>query len=1113
MAKKNKSLKAISILVIEDNPGDARLIEEYLKMDTSVNYSISFTSTLAESLNTLSNQKFDVVLVDLGLPDSQGIYTFQEIINASPRSPIVIITGTDNENIGIEAIRDGAQNYMVKNQINSTLLVRTIKFAIEIKRKNVELKESREKYCSIFEGAASLILSVNPSGEILECNNRIRLLLGYNKEEVIGQSINMIIHPDSYEKAKKSMSEVFENGVLCTGEYKMKRKDGAAIFVNIHSSALQDENNKNVIASCIVDDITQRILYEKNQLFTTKILSILNRRNEWHKLITDILTEIREFSGIEAVGIRNKEGEDYPYFNSVGFSDSFIKKENFLCARNLKGELVYDSDGKTILECMCGNIISKRTDSTLSFFTEAGSFWTNSTTDLLATTTDKERQTHTRNHCNVAGYESVALIPLISENEIMGLLQLNDKRKNMFTEEMVHFFEEIGLTIGIAFKRIKAEKRIKDNEEKFSKAFQTSPYAITITCAKDGRFIDVNDTFTPITGFTREESLANSSVGLQIWVNSEDRKSIVTALTEGKEVIGREFQFRKKNGNIITGLFSARFITLNNEQFILSSINDITQRKISEEALSNERYLMYTLMNNVPENIFFKDRESRFIRISKAQANTFGLNDPSEAEGKTDFNFFTEEHARQAYEDELEIIRTGQPISKEEKETWVNRPDTWVLTTKLPLHDKDRNIIGTFGISIDITERKQAEIILHEKSQKIEAQNEKLLGTNEELKQAKEKAEESDKLKTAFLHNISHEIRTPMNAIVGFSGFLNDPGLTADKRKHFTDIIVQSSNQLLSIITNIVDIATLEAGQERVQETNINLNVICKLIYEQYLSKAQSLSITLQYKTTLSEDEAGISTDKTKLIQVLSNIIGNSLKFTLQGYINFGYQLKNDYIEFFVEDTGIGIKEEMHEEIFKRFSQVDGSYTRDFGGSGLGLSISKAYIEMLGGKMWLISQLDKGSTFYFTIPYKKTMSDGLSFNKPAREIKIEYDKPKTLLIAEDEDFNYMLLEELLADINSKILRARNGIEAVEICKSNQHIDLVLMDIKMPLMSGYEATKQIREFLPNLPIIAQTAYTTDFDKKKALSCGCNDFISKPLEKKLLVSKINEQLHKT
>jgi PAS domain S-box-containing protein len=412
----------------------------------------------------------------------------------------------------------------------------------------------------------------------------------------------------------------------------------------------------------------------------------------------------------------------------------------------------------------------------------------------------------------------------------------------------------------------------------------------------------------------------------------------------------------------------------------------------------------------------------------------------------------------------------------------------------------------------DITQRKLAEQELIIANKELLFQNEEKAKRATELVIAKERAEESDHLKTAFLHNISHEIRTPMNAIVGFSGFLNDPDLDPEKRKYFIDIIMQSSDQLLSIISDIVSIATIEAGQERIIEKEIELNAILMLLHEQFLLKANEQSVCLTLKSFLPAHEVWIKTDETKLVQVLTNLISNALKFTKQGYVNFGSKVNDNELEFYVEDTGLGIALEMQEEIFKRFRQVETSAARQFGGSGLGLSISKAYVELFGGKMWLKSELGKGSTFYFTIPYIKAQKNILSEMQFGSKFKSEIKEPKTILIAEDEDSNFMLLEELLSGLNIHIIRAINGLEAVEICKTNTHIDLVLMDIKLPLMDGYEATKQIKVFMPNLPIIAQTAYFTDIDKSKALACGCIDFISKPIKRELLFSKIVVQLAK-
>ncbi|NOU16947.1 MAG: response regulator [Bacteroidales bacterium] len=412
-------------------------------------------------------------------------------------------------------------------------------------------------------------------------------------------------------------------------------------------------------------------------------------------------------------------------------------------------------------------------------------------------------------------------------------------------------------------------------------------------------------------------------------------------------------------------------------------------------------------------------------------------------------------------------------------------------------------------------ERKKADLLIQENTEQLKVQNielheliKELSQTNTELVIAKEKAEESDRLKTAFLHNISHEIRTPMNAIIGFSEFLNDLEFLPEKRKHFTDIIVQNCYQLLSIISDIISIATIEAGQAKITENEVDLNSTLRLLHEQFLLKDQKKNVILILKNTLLNGEVNITSDETKLVQILTNLIGNALKFTQQGYVNFGYKLKSNELEFFVEDTGIGIPPEMHQVIFNRFRQVDDT-AQQFGGSGLGLSISKAYVELMGGKMWLKSELGKGSTFYFTIPYKKVQRTTLLGKQSINAIKFENKTTITLLIAEDEESNFMLLEEFLTGLNIEIVWAKNGLEAIEICKT-QGIDLILMDLKMPVMDGYEATMRIKNFKPNMPVIAQTAYTTDLDRNKALACGCSDFITKPLKRELLISKIKKHL---
>jgi len=406
-------------------------------------------------------------------------------------------------------------------------------------------------------------------------------------------------------------------------------------------------------------------------------------------------------------------------------------------------------------------------------------------------------------------------------------------------------------------------------------------------------------------------------------------------------------------------------------------------------------------------------------------------------------------------------------------------------------------------------EKRAAELVIANKE--LVFQNEEKEKRAAELVIAKEKAEESDQLKTAFLHNISHEIRTPISAIVGFSGFLKDPELRPEKRNNFADIVIKSSEQLLSIITDIISIATIEAGQQKIHEKEINLNSNIQLLYSQYITKATHLEIKLDFNTTLPNNEAFIKTDGTKLLEILSNLIGNSLKFIKQGSIEFGYHLKENMLEFYVKDTGIGIPKEMQEIIFDRFRQVESGPERDYGGSGLGLSISKSQVELLGGKIWLNSELGKGSTFYFTIPYHKSIENNSS-KKELETTNVKVKKTKTLLIAEDEENNFLLLTAFLTDANITVLWAKNGLQAVKLFKENPQIDLILMDIKMPKMGGYEATKIIRELNPQIPVIAQTAYSTDSDKNEGIQFGFNEFLIKPINRHLFLSKINDYLYK-
>ena len=625
---------------------------------------------------------------------------------------------------------------------------------------------------------------------------------------------------------------------------------------------------------------------------------------------------------------------------------------------------------------------------------------------------------------------------------------------------------------------------------------------------KDGRYVYVNQRFCELKGLTEEEILGKDPQELAAYEAQKDKsggyltepvqRTMVKQGTDHHEWILRhgmpivvEEAYTHRDGHV--DYFQVvKTPILDPQGNVIGSQGmqfDITQHKRTEEALLAEQYLLNAFMDNTPDLVYFKDAESRIIRFNKAYLRAQRATDERAILGKTDFDFFTAEHAKEAFEDEQSIMRTGEPlINIEEKETWQDGRVTWSLTSKFPLRNKEGLITGTFGVSRDITAQKLLE---------------------QELIAAKLKAEESDRLKTAFLHNISHEIRTPMNAIMGFSGFLSDPDMSEEQKTHFAQVIQQSSQQLLSIIDDIVRIATIEAGQEKLNENELHLNNLLVFLREQFAAKAGVKNLSFEMMPGLDDDRSLIIADETKLMQILSNLLENAIKFTREGQVLVGYTLKHGQLEFFVKDTGIGIPESMHETIFNRFSQVESSISRQFGGSGLGLSISKAYVDLQGGKIWVESEPGEGSSFYFTLPYRHVSHANNRTDVSPITLQTEEGQGTTFLVAEDEDLNFMLVRELLRKFEVKIIRAVNGAEAVEIARTTK-VDMVLMDLKMPVMDGFEATRTIKSFLPDLPILALTAYSLEADRERAIQSGCADVIVKPINREYLYERLNAYL---
>jgi len=527
---------------------------------------------------------------------------------------------------------------------------------------------------------------------------------------------------------------------------------------------------------------------------------------------------------------------------------------------------------------------------------------------------------------------------------------------------------------------------------------------------------------------------------------------------------------------------------------VFGMARDISKEKNAILDLQAEQEYFRTLMDNIPDTIYFKDTLSRFTRINKAKARSIGLQNPADAIGKTDFDFFEKGKAQEAFNDEADIFRTGKSlVDKIEKLRDRQGNDYWVSATKIPVRNKNGQITGLVGISKNITD---------------------FIITENKLEEAKKKAEESDRLKTAFLANMSHDIRTPMNGIVGFANLLKNDNLDPQTRNEYLGIINSCSNTLLTLIDDIIDISKIEASQLKILESKCHLNVLLRDLYKNFdkirLANRKN-HINLIMKPASQDEHFVIITDPNRLQQILTNLIGNALKFTDEGYVEFGYDIKNSFLEFYVKDTGIGIPESMHKAIFERFVKVEDKNSMNPQGTGLGLAISSQLVKLMGGDIRVESIPRKGSTFFFTLPFVPAQDTQALWNSNMPDESLNW-SGKSVLIAEDEESNFIFLRESLKNTGIKVVRAKNGEEVLALFRENPSFDLVLMDIKMPVMDGYTTTIRLRAMDSRIPVIAQTAFAMIEDRQKALQVGCNDFICKPIIREQLLNMMKHYIEK-
>jgi len=920
-------------------------------------------------------------------------------------------------------------------------------YIIDITKNILEKKaltKSENLNRSITQTAADAIITVNSNGLINSWNLAATKIFGYSEKETIGKKIADII-PESKEIIENAIGNPLESKELTalfgrTLELTAIHKNTSSIPIELSLSKY--EFSDEIFFTAIVRDIRIR----KRNEHTLKKLSTAVRHSPSVIVITDVEGKIEyvnpKFTELTKYTLKEVRGENPRILNSGEQSQEFYKEM-----------------WETIL---------------------AGNIW--------------KGEVHNKKKTGELFWESVSISPIYNENnEITSFIKIAEDVTQQRSDLL----------------------KLKKSEESYRKLIATTSEGFWLIDTESKTTL-VNESLCKMLGYTKEEMLGKTPFDFVDEKNLIIFKHQISQNSNNKQRI-YEIQLQKKDGKNIDALFSATTMLDHEDKFqgSFAFVRNISEQKRSQliqgilyniskantisdnlQALisiirkevgkvvdtTNFYVALYDKKNNLLSFPYYSDKYDNFTKVNADKTLTkyvIETRKPILADNKL----------KKEFEDKglLKFIGTNSQI-------WMGVPlinNDEVFGVLALQNYEDKNAYSENDLAIMEIIADQISISIHRKQSETD------------LKYALEKAKESDKLKSAFLQNISHEIRTPMNGLLGFTSLLKNTNLSVDEQQEYIDIILESGNRLLNTFDDIMNISMIETGQVNINSIEFNLSKELKQQFRLHETETKQKGLKLIIDQKNIEEEILLQTDYDKFNSILSYLIRNAIKYTFEGSIKVGYNVKSNFLEFFVEDSGIGIPPDRLDAIFDIFVQADLSEVKAKEGSGLGLSITKAYVEMLGGKIWAKSEEGKGSCFFFTIQHKHNEDEIVSNqSKMVGNLKI--------LIVEDEDFSSEFLKVVLDNYASEFLRAKNGKEAIDIAKENLDIDIIFMDLRMPIVNGYEATKEIRKFNSKVKIIAQTAYALQGDDQKAIQAGCNDYISKPINTKALLEKVDNMI---
>ena len=995
-------------------------------------------------------------------------------------------------------------------------------------------------YKALFDQSAEGQIILNTKGEIVSANKKICTLLEYEEQELIGRNI-ISLNPQTVNSAKQAhlIQAFLKTEETASFVADFKTKSGSIFIGEVISKVIKLEQGPLVLT--IFRDITDRIKAEESLALSRESYSdIYNSVSEAIYIQDETGVFIEVNKGAEKMyGYTNEElvGKDPMSVAAPGLNNikAIIKQEeqvfitgqpemfDFWAVRKngevfLKEVIVNKGRyfGKDVLIATARDITQYhwvREELKRSEEDYRGLFEGAHDAIIIFTPENEVVLNVNQRACDIYGFSHDEFVGMSLES-----ISVNVERGREYVEKTLktgcfYHFEtiqstkdkkEIYLEINASIIRYKGknailsinrdvterkafEKKLSESEELFRTLYNNLPGGMILIDSKY-RIKKVNPQTCKITGYTKEE-LVGTLCDIICPKGSLSKKC---PIWEGNidSFEGMETAVKCKNGLLNPVLKNAKIVYIKGEKHILEVFQDTKQQKEAELAISQSEQKYRTLYNNAPLAYQSLDINGKIIDVNPAWLKILGY-EKNEVVGRlfSDFlhsdclplfsSFFPEfKKSGTLHNLQFQLIKKDGTLIYVSYEGCIGRLD-------------DGTFDRTYCTFKDITDE---------------------LLAKKELIRAKEKAEEADRLKSAFLANMSHEIRTPMNGILGFANLLKESQLSGDTQQKYIDVIEKSGNRMLNILNDLISISKIEADQVELQLSEINLTELFDYLYVFFKPEADRKNITLMMNNSMVDNTLVFFTDKEKIYAILINLIKNAIKYTNTGSIEFGYKQETDLLRFYVKDTGIGIDKGKQQQIFDRFVQADMRINRPYEGAGLGLSITKAYVDLLKGKIWVQSEKGKGSTFFVELP---NVTPNISNKENIMNSKDVFSSDilllnRTILVADDDETAQFLLSEMLQKKCKKMLFVSNGKEAVEFCKGNTHIDLILMDVKMSVMDGFEATRNIKSFNPAIKIIVQTAYALDTDKEKALKAGCDNYLAKPYSQNELIQIILKTL---